>query len=418
MNNSLLVDNLIIGAGASGLVAAIESSRRGLSCVVVDKNKKPGMKLYATGNGRCNLTNDDWEEDTYYENDFVDKVYDSLYKLTGKRQRSFILDYFKNLGVQTVSKNGYYYPASMQASTVVWALTDTAKNLGVTFRLRTKAKSIEKIDNYYAVTVSTKIDEDILNDKIYARNVIIATGGLSSPKLGAIDSEGIYPLFDSLGIPYNTFSSGLTSVKTIEDMTSLAGVRAQARISIKGHTELGELQITDYGFSGIVTFNMSYYMKPGDKITVNLMPKKSENDFAAEFNDIKARFPERRLDLFLNGYINDKLGEYFIQKFYGNPDFKLCLKDITETGIRGLYQEITEWSVGIKSINDFDQSQASAGGIVVSIIDPYSMEIDSDKTIGSGIYAIGEATDVLGKCGGYNLTYAFITGYLAGISVE
>ena len=159
-------------------------------------------------------------------------------------------------------------------------------------------------------------------------------------------------------------------------------------------------------------------MKPGDRITVNLMPKKSENDFAAEFNDIKARFPERRLDLFLNGYINDKLGEYFIQKFYGNPDFKLCLKDITETGIRGLYQEITEWSVGIKSINDFNQSQASAGGVVVSIIDPYSMEIDSDKTIGSGIYAIGEATDVLGKCGGYNLTYAFITGYLAGISVE
>ena len=418
MNNSLLVDNLIIGAGASGLVAAIESSRRGLSCVVVDKNKKPGMKLYATGNGRCNLTNDDWEEDTYYENDFVDKVYDSLYKLTGKRQRSFILDYFRNLGVQSVSKNGYYYPASMQASTVFWALTDTAKNLGVTFRLRTKAEFIEKIENYYAVNVSTKTDEDILNDKIYARNVIIATGGLSSPKLGAIDSEGIYPLFDSLGIPYNTFSSGLTSVKTIEDMTSLAGVRAQARISIKGHTELGELQITDYGFSGIVTFNMSYYMKPGDKITVNLMPKKSENDFAAEFNDIKARFPERRLDLFLNGYINDKLGEYFIQKFYGNPDFKLCLKDITETGIRGLYQEITEWSVGIKSINDFDQSQASAGGIVVSIIDPYSMEIDSDKTIGSGIYAIGEATDVLGKCGGYNLTYAFISGYLAGISVE
>ena len=418
MNNSLLVDICIIGAGASGLVAAIESSRRGLSCVVVDKNKKPGMKLYATGNGRCNLTNDDWEEDTYYENEFVDKVYDSLYKLTGKRQRSFVLDYFKNLGVQNVSKNGYYYPASMQASTVVWALTDTAKNLGVTFRLKTKAEYIERIENYYSINISMKEDDEIFTDKIYARNVVIATGGLSSPKLGAIDSSNVYSLYNSISVPYNTFSSGLTSVKTIEDMSNLSGVRTQARISIKGHTELGELQITDYGFSGIVTFNMSYYMKPGDKITVNLMPKKSENDFAAEFNDIKSRFPERRLDLFLNGYINDKLSSYFIQKFYGNPEMKLCLKDITETGIRGLYQEITEWSVGIKAINDFDQSQASSGGIVVSILDPYSMEIDSDKTLGPGIYAVGEATDVLGKCGGYNLTYAFITGYLAGISVE
>ena len=342
MNNSLLVDICIIGAGASGLVAAIESSRRGLSCVVVDKNKKPGMKLYATGNGRCNLTNDDWEEDTYYENEFVDRVYDSLYKLTGKRQRSFVLDYFKNLGVQNVSKNGYYYPASMQASTVVWALTDTAKNLGVNFRLKTKAEYIERIENYYSINVSMKVDDEIITDKIYARNVVIATGGLSSPKLGAIDSSNVYSLYNSISVPYNTFSSGLTSVKTIEDMSNLSGVRTQARISIKGHTELGELQITDYGFSGIVTFNMSYYMKPGDKITVNLMPKKSENDFAAEFNDIKSRFPERRLDLFLNGYINDKLSDYFIQKFYGNPEMKLCLKDITETGIRGLYQEITE----------------------------------------------------------------------------
>ena len=84
--NDKIYDVCIIGAGASGLAAAIESSRRGLSSVVVDKNKKPGMKLYATGNGRCNLTNDSWHDNDYYGNAFVDRVYDALYERTGKRQ--------------------------------------------------------------------------------------------------------------------------------------------------------------------------------------------------------------------------------------------------------------------------------------------------------------------------------------------
>ena len=132
-----IYDICIIGAGASGLVAAIESSRRGLSCVVVDKNKKAGMKLYATGNGRCNLTNDTWEEDTYYENEFVDRVFDYLYRETGMRQRTFILDYFKGLGVNTVNKDGYFYPSSMQASSVVWALLDAARALNIEIKNKT-----------------------------------------------------------------------------------------------------------------------------------------------------------------------------------------------------------------------------------------------------------------------------------------
>ena len=417
MNNSLLVDICIIGAGASGLVAAIESSRRGLSCVVVDKNKKPGMKLYATGNGRCNLTNDDWEEDTYYENEFVDKVYDTLYKLSGKRQRSFVLDYFKSLGVQTVSKNGYYYPASMQASTVVWALTDTAKNLGVTFRLKTKAEYIERIENYYSINVSMKVDDEIITDKIYARNVIIATGGLSSPKLGAIDSSSVYSLYDSIGVPYNSFSSGLASVKTIEDMSNLAGVRTQARISIKGHTELGELQITDYGFSGIVTFNMSYYMKPGSEVVINLLPKIDEDSFAESFIKSQQSFPNRRLDLFLNGYVNDKLAVYMMDRFYGKQESVLALKDVTETGIRGIYQEMIEWRLSIRGKGSLEDSQASIGGVLTKYIDPFNMSVKSDVTLGSNICITGEATDVIGKCGGYNITYALITGFFAGANI-
>lgn len=434
-----IYDICIIGAGASGLVAAIESSRRGLSCVVVDKNKKAGMKLYATGNGRCNLTNDTWEEDTYYENEFVDRVFDYLYRETGMRQRTFILDYFKGLGVNTVNKDGYFYPSSMQASSVVWALLDAARALNIEIKNKTTCISIDALNLSDIIDDVNTIDDSIFDLKtiyrvntiakdsetgeetvseIIARNIIIATGGQSQAKLGAQSSEMAKKLFSSLRVPYEEFQSGLCPVKCYEDLSALAGVRTRARLSVAGHRELGEVQITEDGLSGIVTFNMSYYMKPGSPISINLLPKTSEDEFAEHFNAIQKEFPNKRLDSFINGYINDKLASYMISKFYGTPDIKFTLKDVTETGIRGLYQEITEWKLTVLEKGTFDSSQASIGGILTDVISPSTMQISPDRTLGGGIYAVGEATDVIGKCGGYNLTYAFITGYIAGNSVE
>ena len=434
-----IYDICIIGAGASGLVAAIESSRRGLSCVVVDKNKKAAQKLYATGNGRCNLTNDNWEEDSYYENEFVDQVFDSLYKLTGMRQRTFVLDYFKKLGIMTVSRDGYFYPASMQASSVVWALLEAVRTQEVEMRLKTtcrsvKATNIEDIldeldfsdqkafdaDRIYKLNLEVKNENEIYDDHLYARNIIISTGGISQSKLGASSKELSEGLFDSLKLPYNEFRSCLCPVICSEDdmLSSIAGVRTKARIYVDNHSEMGELMITEDGISGIVTFNMSYYMKAGSRVRVNLLPKISEDDFVEHFNSIQTYFPNKRLDSFLNGYINDKLALYMIGKFYGNPELKLLLKDVTETGIRGLYSELTEWILTVRTRYNTEHSQASSGGIVTEVIDPKSMKISRSSTIGDGIYATGEATDVIGRCGGYNLSYAFITGYLAGNSVR
>ncbi len=411
-------DICIIGAGASGLVAAIESSRRGLSCVVADKNKKPGNKLYATGNGKCNLTNDDWEEDTYYENVFADDVFEVLYKSTGMRQRSFVVDYFNKLGVQIMNKNGYIYPSSQQASTVVWALTEAAKYHGARIINKATVFSVEREDEHvYKVMLNVLRDNEETEHFLLAKNIIIATGGFSQERLGATNPVLSEELLGSLRVPRSNYECALCPVYLNEDVSSLSGIRTKARLSVKGHSELGELQITDQGISGIVTFNLSYYMHSGDEVKINLLPKKSEDEFADEFNKVKYHYPDMRLDQFVNGYINDKLAVYMIRKFYGIPDISLTLKEVTETGARGLYQEITEWKVIVRSKAGFDMSQASAGGITTSYINPYTMMISPERTLGEGIYAVGEATDVLGKCGGYNLTFAFVTGYIAGNAV-
>ena len=132
---------------------------------------------------------------------------------------------------------------------------------------------------------------------------------------------------------------------------------------------------------------------------VNLLPKTSEDEFAEHFIMVKNEFPNKRLDSFINGYINDKLATFMISKFYGSPELKFTLKDVTETGIRGLYQEMTEWKLTVLEKESFDYSQASIGGIHTDVIDPSTMLVSPERTLGGGIYAVGEATDVIGKCG-------------------
>ncbi|MCR5543794.1 MAG: aminoacetone oxidase family FAD-binding enzyme [Eubacterium sp.] len=413
-----IYDVCIIGAGAAGLVAAIESSRRGLSSVVLDKNKKPGMKLYATGNGRCNLTNDTWEEDSYYGNEFVDSVFGNIYYEFQLRPRNFIIDYFKKLGITIVNKNGYIYPSSLQASTVVWALVDAAKAGGAEIISNFITKDIKYITDssgisYYEIRCINKKQDT--EDIIYSSKLILATGGISSPELGAASNDQQRSLFNNLGLPVNDFSSGLCPVRISEDLSMLNGIRTRAVLSVGSAKETGEIQFTDYGISGIVTFNMSYYMKPGEEIHINLMTSISEDDFVEHFNMVKSSYPERSLIAFLNGYINDKLALYFNNSYYGN-EVKLKLREVTESGIRYLYQEMCDFKLTVLGKCDINQSQASIGGIITKVISPETMKISVERYKGS-LAVAGEVTDVIGKCGGYNLTYAFITGFLAGRNI-
>lgn len=409
---AVLYDICIIGAGPSGLAAAIESSRRGLSCVVVDRNKKPLKKLYATGNGRCNLTNDVWSDDVYYDNSFVDEVYESLYQKTNLRPRNFILKYFEELGIKTVNLNGYYYPMSLQASSVAWAILDAVKTEEIEMVSGFEAESvIRNSEGYYEII--SKGSEEEEPSSVYARSVVLSIGGLSGKGLGEADIETTIGLLNSLDIGFNFFEPGLCPIYIEQDLSSLSGVRFKAGVKIDDHYEEGEIQVTDCGLSGIVIFNMSRFVEKGCRIHVDVIRNISIDEFVKAFNDIKDVIPDRSLVGFLNGFINDKLAKFFAYDFLGELCDTVKLKDMNEDGIRRLYENLIDWELNVSGRFGFDSSQATIGGIKTELINPKTMKLIGTKDI----YVTGEITDVIGKCGGYNLTYAFISGYLAGSSI-
>ena len=149
------------------------------------------------------------------------------------------------------------------------------------------------------------------------------------------------------------------------------------------------------------------------ELNINLIPDIDEKNFRQKLSRMTVDYPERRFTAFLNGFINDKLAVYFINKMIENSiifDEKTPLKDVDIFKVREIYKMISEWNVKVTDIYGFERSQASSGGIKTELINPDNMNVVGRREL----YAIGEATDVLGKCGGYNISYALYSGFLAG----
>ncbi|MCR4609432.1 MAG: aminoacetone oxidase family FAD-binding enzyme [Eubacterium sp.] len=397
----------IIGAGAAGLIAAIEASSARGDILILDKNKKAGMKLYATGNGRCNLANLHMASSCYYDNNFATDI-------LGEKPSDFVIQYMHKLGVSCYDKNGYVYPRSNQASTVVWALLDRLKRDNITLKTGIEAGIITEDNDYYTV-------KDINGKEICkAENVIISTGGISMPKLGAASETTTGKLFDSLSIKYNSFKPSLCPIvcepESSGNISDISGVRSNGRVTVttrdgRKYSEDGEVQFTDYGLSGIVVFDLSYY-DDIKTITIDTLFDISEDEFVSLFNITKENNPTRTLHGFLNGFINDKLAAYII-KCVG-LSLKQELSDSDIESAERIYMAARNITYTFKSLYGYTHSQVTKGGIICEEINPLTMQLKNRR----GLYAVGEAIDVCGKCGGYNLMWAMRSGYLAGKNIR
>lgn len=396
----------IIGAGASGMMAAIAAAENGAVVTVFEKNERAGKKILATGNGKCNLGNLDFKTDYYYCED-TKKLHDifSVFSVWDT------IGFFESSGMLIKNKNGYLYPYSEQAATVLDTLRKRLEELAVTVRTATEIKEVCFDEMQKSFTVTGK------EGKWNFDKVIAACGGPASLKKG----EGLsgFEIAEGFGHQIKKPLPGLVQLRAEEGfLKALAGVRCQAKITLLANGEAlaleeGELQFTDYGISGIPVFQFSRIaalaLEEGRSVTaeINLFPEYQEN---ALLQSMKVRFEhhkKRALEDFFNGTAHKKINQVILKKEGFQP--QMTAEAAGWENIKRLLGAYRKLELHIKAANSMEHAQICAGGVVFSEI---SMEMESLKR--KGLYFSGEVVDVDGKCGGYNLQWAWTSGYIAG----
>lgn len=378
---------IIIGSGASGLAAGISLLKCGYDVTILERNNISGKKLLLTGAGRCNFFNSDQNIVHYHSNDK-----DILAKIITSDNIHLVEDFITSLGIIPKVKDGYYYPFANQAYNMKELLERTYLDLGGKIKYNYLVEKIEKKNSLF-----------LINDTISCDKLILATGSKAYKMTG---SDGIgYQLAKKFNHHIVKVLPSLTSLITREKI-NLKGVRVDAKVTlyedgVKVREELGQVQFTDYGLSGICIFNLSYYAVKGlnenkkEVITIDLMP----------FMD-KVSFKNKKVYDLLLGFLPNKMIDYILKTLDISKD--VYYEDLSNDKKQELTKILKEMEFNIPSYKEFDFSQVCSGGVSLREINPLTMESIFVKNL----YIIGELLDVNGDCGGYNLTFAFLTGIL------
>ena len=382
---------LILGGGASGLAAAIEAARCGASVTVLEKLDRVGKKILATGNGRCNLLNIHASPADYNDPDFVGRIF-GFYGVESN------LAFFRTMGLLTTTDSeGRVYPRSLAASTVLDVLRFEAARLGVTFLCGEAAETVQKENVGFVV-----------NRKYRADTVIVACGGKAAPAQGS-DGSG-YKLLQSFGHKITPLRPALVQLRTETDFVKqLKGLRTTAALTLGAHRSDGEILFTDYGLSGIAAMELSRYAKDGAKLCIDLLPEYSEQAVFALLCEAAKRGGSRPAEQLLTGILQNRIAQALLKSA------GLCLSAPCETltahDLQSLAQTVKQKSVRVLGTKGFPDAQVTAGGAEIS-----GFTDTLESRYAPGLFAAGEILNIDGKCGGYNLTFAWSSGRLSGAS--
>ena len=401
----------IVGAGASGLLSSIILGRAGFKVTVFEKNTKIGRKILATGNGRCNISNENITSNNYYVND-TNFINYSLTQFSYKKFKSF----FEELGIELTSKeNGRVYPITSQASSVVDILVYEAKAVGVEFILNTAIERIQFKNNNF-ITHSNEIE--YLFDK-----VIISTGSYAMPKLGSCNSG--YGLAKEFGHeiiePFASLVQLQSDNKSIREMS---GTKIDAKVTLEVNKEYttsstADVLFTNYGLSGNAILDVSretsYALSIGSLVTVKLdiFPNINKDTLINKLTKRLANSKDKDKYFWLEGFMNKKLIRYVID----NSGIKHNISkasQLTKKDIMSLVYFMKNIKINITDTKGFETAEVSAGGVDISQIESKSMQSKLQK----GLYFVGEVLDVDGQCGGYNLHWAWASGYTCANSIR
>lgn len=400
-------DVIVVGAGAAGMTAAISAAGTGAKTAILEHMDEAGRKLLATGNGKCNFTNQVQGVECY-------RGQNPAFVLPALAQfgLSETLDFFRAIGIFSKEKRGgYYYPVSEQASSVRQALVLELKRLNVEVYYNIGIRSIKKDDREH-FCFETK------QGMFFSKSCIIATGGKAAKKTGS-DGSGV-PYIKSFGHTVFEFVPALVQLKGAQSfLKDVAGVRTDACITLyvddtQVALDRGEVQLTDFGVSGIPAFQVSRYavyaLKKQKKVHLSLdfAPDLDYNTLLEYFFQQKKRNREAYLRDTLFGFLNKKLIPVMLREAGLAEDIPLsrCGKKEFEK----LIDTIKHFRIDITGSKDFDSAQVCAGGVSTAQINPETME----SRLVPGLYFAGEVVDIDGMCGGYNLQWAWSSGWVAG----
>lgn len=402
-----MYDVIIIGAGASGLMAAAAAASKGARVALLEHKDDIGKKILATGNGRCNFTNTDMSVNKFHGSKALIK--------NGLSQFNYsdTICFFKELGIPAYDNAGYIYPNSRQAASVVAAFRMELMRLHVDVKTGINITDIKPADDRTGYCIQT----DKGSSK--SQRLIIACGLTASPKLGSDGS--LFRQIEALGHHIQKPLPALCGFSCDGlNFKKITGVRCDATVAsvIDGQmTEqnTGELQLADYGISGIPVFQISSLMSralnKGQKVEViiDFLPAFSDDELNGYIKDRSITTTDNRsLNEMLNGLLNNKLLLELIHKSGVSPDKKGRL--LTDDDCKSLTRSIKHTAVSVKKPRGLEFAQVCAGGIYTKEIDVRTLE----SKIHPGLYFCGELLDVDGICGGYNLQWAWTSGYIAG----
>ena len=404
---------VIIGAGASGMMAAKVAGDRGYKVTVLEKQKRCGQKLLITGKGRCNITNN-CEIEELIENVPTNGkfLYSAFYTFTNDQ----VIDMFNDLGVETKTERGKrVFPVSDKAVDVVRALErQMNSNKNVEVLLNSKVDKIEAQDG--------KVKKVILSDKreIECDSVIVATGGVSYPRTGS-SGDG-YKFARNLGHTIIKPKASLIGLEVMEDYVTDLAKLSLRNVSInvynsknkKIYDDFGEMEFTKYGLDGPIIKSASCRMgdlsKENYKIVLDLKPALDEDKLDKRVQKDFQKYANKNFENSLNDLLPKQLIPTIVKLSKIDPYIKV--NQISKEERKNLVHLIKNITFTVKNYRPIEEAIITSGGVKTSEINSSTME----SKLVSGLYFAGEVIDVDAYTGGFNLQIAFSTAYLAAIN--
>lgn len=387
---------IIIGAGPAGMVAAINAKNENNNVILIEKNDRVGKKLLATGNGRCNYTNLNLSEDNYSSPSFVKKTIDEF-------SNEDLINYFSLLGLESTTDGNRVYPITLKANSVLNILIYWLDKKGIDIRSNTEVKEIKKNKNGFDVITS--------HDKIEADIVIAAFGGKSMPASGS-DGKS-FEILKKLGLKITELKPALTQVKLESKyLKHLSGTKVLGKAKLFKKNKAidernGEILFTNYGISGPPILDLSVNISEDNFIEVPLINNVDENTV----DKLYSRYymlEDFSLEEYLMGIVDKKFIHYIID--YLNLDKNTAMNMISMSDFQKIIEILLKSKFKVIGTTGFKNSQVTRGGVDLSEVNNYDYSSKKFKNL----YIIGEALNIDGDCGGYNLHFAFASGYRLG----